>query len=372
MHRDPPLDLAFHQGYHDNETALKYIRDLKNDELTLKRLAVDSYERMRGFKEFSQEDMDILKELSEVDDETLKLKIADVLTNLHEVNKSDYLEILTNVSKNLNTLLAGEISDAIIRPKFKFTDEEYEAIKQIAGSFLDIDDLDEQNTAFYRIERLFGLIAKYDPKWLIEFFEKRIQQYDEKKKESKSYDAVPYSLYHAFKDLKKDEKYKDILRRVRDWTLKDGWYSIEAPKILKNLCATEGYQNRANLNEDLAEVLMEWVNSKEKEKMQNVAYILGEFREDDLYYRIVKELIIKSDGDPEILGDLSTAIYSSSGVKTRSHGQASPKLVQRIDFLTKLRDTTDSIKVKRFAERQINYTKAEIDQELEWDEDMDP
>jgi hypothetical protein len=357
--------------YHDNQTALKMIKDLKNDDdIRIKIIAIDSYERMRGFKDFSQEDMDILKELSTIDDETIKLKIADVLTNLHEVNKLDYIEILKNVSNNTNARIAGEISDAIASQNLQFTDQEFETIKQIADSFLEIDDLDKNNSAFYRIETLFNLIADKDPDWPIGFLEKRIEQFDEKKKESQDYDAIPYSLFHAFKDLKKNEKYKDILRRVRDWTLKGGWYFFEAPKVLKNLCATEGHQSRANLNEDMAEILMEWVVSKDKNKMENVAYILGEFREDERYYRIVKELIIESDGDPEILGDLSTAIYSSLGTTTRTRGQPSQKLVKRIEYLTMLRDITDNFKVKRFAEKQIKYTNEEMRQELERDEGL--
>jgi predicted ArsR family transcriptional regulator len=40
-------------------------------------------------------------------------------------------------------------------------------------------------------------------------------------------------------------------------------------------------------------------------------------------------------------------------------------------YLTILRDTTDHLKVKRFAEKQIKYTIAEIRQELERDEGLD-
>lgn len=52
------------------------------------------------------------------------------------------------------------------------------------------------------------------------------------------------------------------------------------------------------------------MDSKDKNKWENVSYILVEFREDETYYRIIKELIIKNDGDPEILGGLSIAIFS--------------------------------------------------------------
>jgi hypothetical protein len=53
------------------------------------------------------------------------------------------------------------------------------------------------------------------------------------------------------------------------------------------------------------------VDSKDKNKWENVSYILGEFRENETYYRIIKELIIKSDGDSEILGGFSSTIFSS-------------------------------------------------------------
>ena len=142
---------------------------------------------------------------------------------------------MKNVSNNLNAQIAGEISDAIVRLATLFTDQEFETIKQIADSFLEIDDLDKNNSAFYRIETMFSLIADKDPNWPIGFLEKRIEQFDEKKKESQDYDAIPYSLFHAFKDLKKNEKYKDILRRVRDWTSKGGWYHFEAPKVLTDV-----------------------------------------------------------------------------------------------------------------------------------------
>lgn len=116
---------------------------------------------------------------------------------------------------------------------------------------------------------------------------------------------------------------------------------------------------------------MEWVESNDKEKMSNAAYILREFYEDEAYYHIVRELIIKSGGDPKILGELSSSIYTSAGGTSRALGQPSPKLIQRIDYLTKLKDTCDNVKVKRFADKQIEYANKQIQAELERDEDLE-
>jgi hypothetical protein len=115
---------------------------------------------------------------------------------------------------------------------------------------------------------------------------------------------------------------------------------------------------------------MEWVNSKDPEKMARVASLLGEFEEDERFYSIVRNLIIKSEGDPKVLGTLSGAIFGSGGVTSRTPGETSPKLLQRMEYLKKLKETSDDIKVKRFAEKEIKNAQAEIQSEHERDEEI--
>jgi hypothetical protein len=89
-----------------------------------------------------------------------------------------------------------------------------------------------------------------------------------------------------------------------------------------------------------------------------------------VFYTIIREIIIKSDGDAEVLRELSTTIFSSSGTISRTPGCPAPVHVRRIEYLKKLRDLSDNVKVRRFADRQIETTEAEIRRDLERDEEF--
>jgi hypothetical protein len=115
---------------------------------------------------------------------------------------------------------------------------------------------------------------------------------------------------------------------------------------------------------------MEWINSKDVDKIARVASLLGEFQEDERFYSIAREIIIKSEGNPKILGRLSGAIFSSGGASSRTPGETSPKMLRRIEYLEKLKETSDDIKVKRFAEKEIKNTQTQIQDERERDEEI--
>jgi hypothetical protein len=201
----------------EKETVMKYLRTLKQDEdIRVQRVVVDSYDRLRDYKEFNQEDIDILKELSLIQDNILRAKIAGVLPNLSYVNRKDYLEILKNASKSPSLLTAGNVADALVHHDFKILEEDVRDVKEIVSNFIEVASFDRNTMVSYHIELAFQKIAEYDPVWVIEFFEKRVEQTEKRKKEDEQYDAIPFSFFEAFKNLSKHEKYKDVLRRVRD------------------------------------------------------------------------------------------------------------------------------------------------------------
>ena len=355
----------------EKETATRYLNTLRSEkDINIQRILVDSYDRLRDYKEFDQQDMDILKELSVVKDEVLKAKIANVMPNLSYVNKEDLLEILKNVSRSGSLQTVGNVAEALTDKHIKLDKEDMKDVKETTTNFIDIQSFERNNMASYHVELLLEKIAEDDPTWVIEFFEKRVEQIEKRKKEDEEYDAIPFTFFEAFKNLNKHPKYKDVLRRVRDWTLKKGWYYIEAPRFFKNLAARDGRALHTNLDAETEEVLMEWVNSKDIEKMIRVASLIGEFEEDERFYSIARELIIQSDGDPKVIGRLSIAIFASGGSTSRTAGQTSPKLLRRIEFLQKLKETSDDPRVKRFAEREIKSTKAQIQGERERDEEI--
>ena len=354
----------------NKQKAIEYINILKSDDDSrVKKIVVDSYSQMRDYQEYTQNDMEVLKELSLSDDKVLNSTIASVLHNLDYVNKKDYLEILKNVSKKPTLQIAANVSDAIIRSNLNFTKTDMKKIERIASNFAPIPDLDEISNLFYRVERLFKKIINDNPAWLINFFEKRIRNVKKAKSSDKTYDAVPYSFNKTFHKFNGNPKYKEMLRRVRDWSLKKGWFYYESPMLFKSLCATDCKDLHVHLNSDAEMVLMEWVNSNDKGKMKRVPSFLKEFEEDESFYRIAIELIIKADGDPDTIGGLSSAIYTAGGPISRKIGSTSRKLMNRIDYLKKL-EASDNFKLKRFAKKQLKITEGQVQEEREHDEDL--
>lgn len=354
------------------EEAVKYLNQLKDDEdIRVKRVVTSSYDRLKGYKEFTQQDIEILKHLSTTDDDILKAMIADVLPNLFGVDQNTYLEILKNVSKKPSLQTAGNVADALVKADTGFVGKYLDDVKEIVGNFIGIESLNTHTMASHYIERVLNKIGEHDPLWVIEFFEKRVDQTQEKREEDSKYDAIPFSFSETFKDLSKHEKYRDVFRRVRDWTMKKGWFYIEAPNFFKNLCTRNGGRTlHTYLDAEAEEVLMEWVNSGDVEKMIGAAHLLRHFEEDERFYRICKELIVKSGGDSDVSDKVSSAIFTSEGATSRTRGQPSPRLLKRIEYLKKLRDTSDNIKVKRFAEKEIKSAEGQIEWELERDEEL--
>ena len=104
--------------------------------------------------------------------------------------------------------------------------------------------------------------------------------------------------------------------------------------------------------------------------MEKIPSFLKNFEEDEIFYKICTELIIKADGDPDILGRLGSAIYSAGGPTSRTIGQPSNKVSNRMKYLKSI-ETHENIQIKRFVQKQIKATEELIKDELEHDEDFE-
>ena len=56
---------------------------------------------------------------------------------------------------------------------------------------------------------------------VIDFIEQRIGNTAERHARGDQYDAIPFELSHAFESIRSSPEYVDVLRRVRDWTLRE-------------------------------------------------------------------------------------------------------------------------------------------------------
>lgn len=133
---------------------------------------------------------------------------------------------------------------------------------------------------------------------VIDFIEQRIGNTSERHARGDQYDAIPFELSHAFESIRSSPAYVDVLRRVRDWMLReDVWFRHEASRILKALAG--------GLQTPLYGVLMEWVESDDIRKLKEVACLLHEFNVGGpfhLTFRIARRMVTHREADHRAYG----------------------------------------------------------------------
>jgi hypothetical protein len=124
----------------------------------------------------------------------------------------------------------------------------------------------------------------------------------------------------------------------------------ETPHVLKGLTG--------GLEEPLYNVLMEWVDSGEEEKLRAVAGIMREFNEGDLFYDLCRKIVRRTDDDAT-LGLVVSAIESTPGAVWGGLSKFSKKRLKEITPW--LED--DDLRVHRFARQMVDSLQRTIERE---------
>jgi HEAT repeats len=203
-----------------------------------------------------------------------------------------------------------------------------------------------------RVQECLNRLGQVDPMQVIDFIEPRIGNTAERHARGDQYDAIPFEFSHAFESIRSSPVYVDVLRRVRDWTLReDVWFRHDAPRILKGLAG--------GLQTPLYGVLMEWVESDDIRKLKEVASILCEYNVGGPFYDLCREIICRTDEELS-LGSIAAAIGSTpeGGVQ----GGMSHFHTQRLEEVSPwLRD--ENFRVRHFAEQMRQSLQREIERE---------
>ena len=147
-----------------------------------------------------------------------------------------------------------------------------------------------------RVQECLDRLGQVDPRQVIDFIEQRIGNTAERHARGDEYDAIPLELSHAFESIRSSPAYVDVLRRVRDWMLReDVWLRHEAPRILKGLAG--------GLQTPLYGVLMEWAESDDIRKLKEVTRTLREHDVGGPFYDLCREIICRT-GEELILGSI--------------------------------------------------------------------
>ncbi|MCY3743655.1 MAG: hypothetical protein OXH00_21790 [Candidatus Poribacteria bacterium] len=368
-------------------SGIRYVNKDKGNEATqrlldqntifTKRIVARSYFwRSKTEHCIGEEDLSILDKLSETLDPQLRLYIAESLPNFYGVDTDAVLEILVKLSSNESSLVMRQVLHALTSRELKFSPQNHlEKYKQVILNCVRLERLD------YGPEQILHTIFRYDPIWVIKFLEKRITY---KENESKRYasfsdrpsellkfDAIPHRPHHLFEDVDwNDQNTMAALKRVRDWVLGTSHLlRFEASGLLASMIGgNDPRRDRVKINRAMQKLLEEWIDSEDVKLMRKTAYLMRDFDPDDIFYSLAESMLIKSEGNPHVQDNITIAICS--GAHSRTHGEPSPQLEKRIADLKALREGTQSSIVSQFADRLIESTKREIQEQLQKDEEF--
>lgn len=305
---------------------------------------VKSYEVLQSYGDLDEKDLDLLEEFLREADERLRIRICRVLSRLKHVNPKKYLEIMRGISREATPALAKVILRDIIPSQSGYSEDEIEICKSIITNFLPLEDTFGFNFGF-----VMNGIVQYDPLFLVDFLEKRIDI-------GKKPDVFPFD--QAVQNLIKNEQYfKDVLKRIRDWMEKGDSYAMKAPSIFWEICSTPRGQIRPESESIVNEVLREWIEGKNHRRMKDVASLLLYFPLTEWILELFEEIIVESNGDQIILSSISAAIGTTSKAEMVAFGEPSPQELHQIRLLSDMIKRSTNRHVKRFAEKKIREIK---------------
>ena len=352
-------------------------RFLDQNTIFAKRVVARSYFwRSKTQRGIGKEDLSILDRLSKTPDSQLRVYIAESLLNFYVVDANTVLEILVRLSSDKSPIVTRQVIHALTNKELKFSPQNHlEKYKAVMLNCIRLERLD------YDAEQALGVIFKHDSIWVIEFFEKRIDykenefnRYDsfsDRPSELLKFDAIPHRPHYLFENVDwNDQNALAALKRVRDWVLGTSHLlRFEAPGLLTSIVGgSDLHSDGIKINAAMRELFEEWIDSEDVELMRETAYLMRDFKPDDVFYSLAESILIKSEGNPHVQDNITIAICA--GVHSRTHGEPSPQLEKRIADLKALRERTQSPIVSEFANHLIENTEREIHEQLREDEEF--
>jgi hypothetical protein len=318
-------------------------------------LAVAGSYHFLDWSVFQDKEWEVLYRLINKKSSQVDLKILELISRFaphNPLRSIEFLKIIANRSDENVLLRVAEV----LSWSFKYSQDGWgkqfitsEDLLNIVQNFERLSRLD------YAAEECLAIMGKIDPMNVIDFIERRIIIQAEQHRITEYYEAIhlPYSL--VAKSIQSSTEYSNVLRRVRDWMLREDVWLYKAPKVLKEIAGS--------LSEPLYSVLMEWVKSGDVQKLHAVAKILRVFNSGQLFYSLSREIICITNNEI-ILSYISTSINSTPGVIV---GGFSNHPRQRQEEISSWLED-ENFRVRRFANRMKQSLQEYLERELETEE----
>jgi hypothetical protein len=178
-------------------------------------------------------------------------------------------------------------------------------------------------------------VSSLSPTFVVDFFEARIAE------GTRGTEAVPaFPGASPLTALQHAPEYSDLLRRVRDWTLRtEGNFWYYAPRLFALVSG--------GIDDTVIEVLRERLETGDIEHIRRTAWLIRECNGNPRYMELAREILIAARGDEETEDLVHSGIQHQEGV---TFGTMAERVEGRIASLADwLLD--DDLYVRRFANR---------------------
>jgi hypothetical protein len=351
------LTLRYHLGLviaglrkSTSEIAEGYLRHWVASDDTILWLATAHSYRFVDWAQMKTEDWEILRQLVAHDSPAVDHEVVWLTRQYASYNPDLAVEVIRTMAARGGKAILQRIAEVLSWPDdtregWAIQFEDPQDYLEIIQNFERLPRLD------FHVERCLDRLGQIAPMHVMDFIEQRITAADEHKIEDERYTAVPFQFTRPMDSIRNSAEYTDVLRRVRDWVLRDDFsFRWESPHVLKAISG--------GLDETLYAVLVEWVESGEVEKLQGVAAILREFNEGSAFYDLTREIIRRTD-DERVLSSIGSAISSTPGVIS---GPMSAFYQKRLEAISPWVEDEDS-RVRRFANRMIKSLQTMIERQ---------
>ena len=278
-----------------------------------------------------------------------------------DIAKKLLLKVELGNEKDLADEYCGQFDEKYYFDPNNLTDKELEIILEKLESISNIDN--------HNIEEFLEYLSERIPLSVIKFMIKRVEKSKIKLNDTDKYQPFSYLLSSDFKGIKSSSYYLDILREIRNKTIDNNWQShFWYPILFKPLSG--------NFSQQSIGVLMEWIQSGEKDKIRAVGTLLHQAPELFIFQNptFVTDMLVAAKPHGEkfyksVKADLAhSAIFRS---KHGTPGQPMPEDVELKDnSLDMLQKLPEGSLTYEFYKSLVEYAKKEIENQIKEDEEF--
>ncbi|KKR56133.1 MAG: Helix-turn-helix domain protein [Candidatus Woesebacteria bacterium GW2011_GWF1_40_24] len=308
------------------KTAILLHEALKTNQKELCVAVADYYWRARWLEHLDEKnDIQNIKQLLESEHEFVKKLALGSLGRLGKVKPDIAKKLLLEVDLKTSKELADEYCQQFDKEHYFDPDILSEnELQKVLEKFEKIDDIDD-----YYIEEFLDYAGTRMPIFVVDLLLKRIKRAGEVKKRSE-YQALSYSSRKLLQGFSKTKQYVDVLRMIRNIILEKEWQTrFWIPKLFKSVSN--------NFDDISLNVLLEWVHSGDKDKLEGVGIIIEDAPENFVFTnpKFVSEmLLVAKPFGSDTLKSARNALAHSTVFRSK-HGTPGQPMVEDVELKEK-------------------------------------